>query len=244
MITGYKFLTKDLKSMIGKQPWAIGEWRKCTGCGMVVNGPGYHAARTPMDSLHYIYGSRWFEIEAQGNIAMGKRTFCASEMRLIREIPEKVLIQFSIDCHRRALPLFEKQFPTDDGFHKAIELAETYLQNPTDDARIAVKDTRKAAWESWWALPDTLYAAKAITGPDWSDWDGSRSRRASGDDRVAAGPVAIDAWWAIHVVARAVAKATYDTTKDIEAAANAGRAELSWQNQHLLELIKGVNNGK
>jgi hypothetical protein len=238
MVTGYKFLTKDLKSMIGEQPWVIGEWRKCTcGCGLAVNGAGWHAALTPMDSLHYIYGPRWFEVEAQGNIAMDKWTFCASEMRIIKEIPEKLLLQFIIDCHRRVLPLFEKQFPSDDRFRKAIEITEASINNLTDESIGLARAARLVAWHTWWALPDTLYKAKALTGPDWSDWDGSRSRRAGGDERVAAGIIARDAWGTVHVVARAIAKANYDTTKDIEAAANAGRAELSWQNQHLLELI-------
>ena len=125
-IKGYRFVTDELKSEHGNTQWKIGKWLKCKGkLSLCVNG--FHASQKPIDSLDYIFGMRWFECEAQGEILKGSDKFCASEMRLIREIPNRVLRQFAIDCAYRVLHIFEEHYPKDKRPRQALEAVKAYL---------------------------------------------------------------------------------------------------------------------
>ena len=141
---GYRFVTEDLKSGNGDIQWRVGEWRECKGKLSLCKN-GLHASEKPIDSLSYVFGTRWFECETRGKILKDTDKFCASEMRLVREIPKEVIIQFAIDCAKKVLPIFEKQYYGDKRPRKAIDKAQAYLKNPSDAARAAASDAAYAA---------------------------------------------------------------------------------------------------
>ena len=66
-IKAFKFITSDMKSKNGDHVWEIGKWYKYEGKLELCN-KGFHACLTPQQSLDYIYGDKWFIIEARGNI--------------------------------------------------------------------------------------------------------------------------------------------------------------------------------
>ena len=98
-MTGYKFVKENLKSEHGDIQWVPGEWQKCEG-ELSLCKNGLHASQKPLDSLDYTFGTRWFECEAR-RILKGSDKFCASEMRLLQEIPKDILIQFAIIVPRK-----------------------------------------------------------------------------------------------------------------------------------------------
>ena len=150
---GYRFVTDDLKSQHGNTQWQIGKWQKCKGKLSLCHN-GFHASQKPIDSLNYIFGTRWFECEAQGEILKDTDKVCASEMRIVKEIPNKVIQQFAIDCAWRVLHIFEERYPGDKRPRQAIEAARAYLKFPTQEnlATLAATGTaagtaaRAAAW--------------------------------------------------------------------------------------------------
>src|SRR3990172_79982 len=85
IIKGYKFIKDNMKSENGNITWKLGEWKireKIKLCDY-----GFHACRTPKQSLGYVYGNRWFIVEARGKIEEKENDkFVASEMRIIKEI--------------------------------------------------------------------------------------------------------------------------------------------------------------
>ena len=108
-VRGYKFVTKDLKSKNGDIQWVVNEWQKVEGQLSLCNN-GLHASHTPLDSLQYTYGDRWFMIEACGKMIEGDDKFCAQEMKLTQELPvDKILVQFAILCARRCYKNYKKQ---------------------------------------------------------------------------------------------------------------------------------------
>ena len=122
-IKGYRFVTDDLKSQHGNTQWVIGKWQKCKG-ELSFCENGFHASQKPIDSLAYVFGTRWFECEARGGILKDTDKFCASEMRLTREIPKKVIQQFAIDCAYHVLHFFEDKYPDDKRPRQTLEAAE------------------------------------------------------------------------------------------------------------------------
>lgn len=90
VIKGFKFVTTDLKSKNGNHTWKLNKWYKYGG-DLEICKKGFHACLTPQQSLNYIYGDKWFIVEAGGEIIHEKNDkFVASEMRLIKEIkPEE-----------------------------------------------------------------------------------------------------------------------------------------------------------
>ena len=168
---GYRFVTENLKSGNGDIQWRVGEWRECKGKLSLCKN-GLHASEKPIDSLSYVFGTRWFECETRGEILKDTDKFCASEMRLVREIPREVIIQFAIDCAKKVLPIFEKQYHGDKRPRKAIDKAQAYLKNPSTTARAAndaAYATVYAASAAASAASDTVYAASDATARAASD---------------------------------------------------------------------------
>lgn len=181
--TGYKFVTSKMKSMNGDQKWKMGKWYKHEG-KLEICKSGFHASPTPLDSLEYIYGNRWFVVEARGEIQQDGNKFVASEMRLVQEIPvKKVVLPFAIFCARRCLANYEKKYPDDSRPRKAIEAAEKYMKNPTEENRIAARSAADAAGSAaWFAAGSAADAAGYAVG--YAAWfaAGSAARKAQNEE--------------------------------------------------------------
>ena len=217
---GYRFVTKDLKSRHGNVQWKIGEWQKLDNDKPLnICENGFHASKKPLDSLDYIFGTRWFQCEAKGTILHDDSKFCASEMRLTKEIPIIVIKKFAVECAKHVLPIYEKKYPKDMRPREAIEMAAKYLLEPTevnlevleskktaarDAARAAVEAARTAAWVAVEAAGTAAWVTEA-------------------------------AWIAIEVTRTATRTAACGATRDTEATWN---AERQWQNRTLKKLIK------
>ena len=220
-IKGYRFVTDDLKSQHGDIQWVIGKWQKCKG-ELALCENGFHASEKPIDSLNYLFGTRWFECEVRGEILKDTDKFCASEMRLMREIPKKVIQQFAIDCAYHVLQILEDEYPDDKRPRQALRAAKAYLKSPTEENL----ERLNAAW----AVAYTADAARAAA------WDAARAAAwaaAWAATRAAAWAATRDAAWA----------AAWDAARAAADAADAAKgAEIKWQNRHLLNLIRKERN--
>jgi hypothetical protein len=215
-IIGYKFIQSDMKSQSGDCGWKIGEWKKHEGYLKLCNS-GFHACIRPLDSLGYVYGDRWFIVEARGKIRKGKDKFVASEMRLTKELDvKKILPWFAIACARRSLKYYEKQYPDDKRPLDAIEAAEKYLKNPTKENLEVLNEKISAAWSARWAQSAARWAASAA----WSAWSARSAAWSAESAAQSAWSARSAAWWARS------------------AARWARSAERRWQNRMLEKIIR------
>ena len=172
-VRGYKFVTKDLKSKNGDIQWVVNEWQKVEGQLSLCNN-GLHASHTPLDSLQYTYGDRWFIIEARGKMVEGDDKFCAEEMKLTQELPvDKILVQFAILCARRCYKNYKKQYPEDKIVLAAIEAAEKCMLDPSEEnisaARSAARSAVSAARSAESAARSAAWSAESAA------WNAARS---------------------------------------------------------------------
>jgi hypothetical protein len=146
-IRGYKFITDEMKSSNGDCTWKLNEWKTHNG-KIELCSSGFHACRTALQSLSYVYGNRWFIVEASGDINEKEGDkFVSSEMRLIKELPVKeIVVKFSCVCARRSLKNFKKQFPNDKRPEEAIQAAEDYMFKKITLEELNVK--MSAAWSA------------------------------------------------------------------------------------------------
>ena len=164
---GFKFVRSDLRSKNGRDaPWVVGEWRKHEGA-LAMCDQGFHYCKDALDSLEYIYGDRWFIVEARGEEQTDGNKTVACEMRLVREIPMKVVaVRFALACAGMVLDKFESKYPDVDRPRKAIEAAKAWLDNPTEAnrsaARSAASAARSAAWSAAWSAAGS--AARSAAG--------------------------------------------------------------------------------
>jgi len=207
-ITCYRFVTDDLKSQNGDEQWAVGEWKKVDG-ELELCKTGLHACRTPYQSLTYVYGTRWFKAEARGTILEGDDKFCASEMRLVEEIPIKVIHQWAVDCAYRVLSIYEQHHPEDDRPRKALEAKQSWIDNPCEETFETTQIAARATTYTVWDATGAAWAAAKATGC-------AADRSATWVAKHAAGAAADAAWVA------------WDTRD----------AEVKWQREHLEELIQ------
>jgi len=214
-VIGYKFVQKNMKSKEGDCKWKLGKWKKFGG-EIRLCERGFHASPTPLDSLEYIYGDRWFIVEARGRIEKEGDKFVASEMRLVKELPvKKILPLFSIACARHVLHFYTEKYPNDKRPAEALDAAENYLNSPT-----------RANLTKLTAAQDAARAAAQDAA-----WDAARA--AAGDAaRAAARAAAQDAAW------DAARDAAWDAAR-----AAAWDAERKWQARKLVELIKEAGKG-
>ena len=212
---GYRFVKENLKSEHGDIQWVLGEWQKCEG-KLSLCKTGLHASQKPLDSLNYIFGTRWFECEARGKVfSENSDKFCASEMRLFQEIPKEVLIQFAIDCAKKVLSLFKKEYPNNK--QPRIKAAELYLKKPN----ALTRDAARAAYD----------ASEAVK----TAYDASDAARA-----------AYNASEAVKTAYSETARTVWTTRaacNDWVAWKDASDAMKKWQNRHLLNLIRKVKEG-
>ena len=124
--------------------WEIGKWVKVDGKLDLCN-IGLHACKKPIDSLEYIYGDRWFLAEWRGDTKKGDNKFCASEMRLLKEIPLKVIKTFAVDCAEHVLPIYEKEYPNDSRVRDCIIATRNFIENPTEEYHLIMDKAWSAA---------------------------------------------------------------------------------------------------
>jgi len=144
---GYKFIQKDMKSQNGNHKWKIGKWYKEDEIKLC--NKGFHACKEPLESLEYVYGDRWFLVEARGKIIQEKNDkFVASEMRLIKELDINILKRFAIWCAKSCLKDYEKEYK-DSRVSDCIKAAEDYLDNKISLYKL--KKAIDAAWSAAWS---------------------------------------------------------------------------------------------
>jgi len=146
-------------------------------------------------------------------------------MRLITEIPNRVIQQFAIDCAYRVLHIFEKECPNDKRPRQALEAATTYLKFPTQQNLDKLAAVQAAAW-----------AARIAA------WPAQAARNAAQDAAQAARIAAQAAQDAAQDAAQATRIAAWAARNAAQAARIAAwatqAAERKWQTRHLLNLIK------
>ena len=186
-IKGYKFIQSDMSSRNGGTKWIIGKWKRHDG-GIEMCAKGFHACETAYQSLSYVYGDKWFIVEARGNILKDTNKFVASEMRLIKEIDvKKVLVPFACIVAKRSLANFEKKYPNDKRPREAIDAALKYAKNPTEANRSAAYSAADSA-ERRGSMTKTIKGYKFIQS-DMSSRNGGtkwiigKSKRHDGGNR-------------------------------------------------------------
>ena len=158
-IKGFKLIQKNMHSKNGSHLWEIGKWYKHKG-KIDMCKEGFHACRTALQSLEYIYGDRWFLVEARGKIEGKENKFVSSEMRLVKELPlKKIMVKWAVFCAKQCLEIFEKKYPEDKRPREAIEAAEKYsdgkitieeLNGKANAARVAASAVESAVSEAAW----------------------------------------------------------------------------------------------
>lgn len=254
IIKGFRFVTDILRSEHGSTRWQIGRWQKLKNerpLRLCVNG--FHASQKPIDSLSYVFGSRWFECEARGHIFRDTDKFCAAEMRLVKEIPQRVIRQFGIDCAWHVLHIFEDKYPNDKRPREAIEAARALLKFPTQENRDRLAAARTAAWKATEAVARTATWAGAEPTARFAAWGGAETGARAGawkaaeagtEAEAAARAATSAATWTL-AWGGAEPAAWAGTWRGARAAAWAATwtAERKWQNRHLLNLIRKERNG-
>jgi hypothetical protein len=178
IIKGYKFITDEMKSKNGNFKWELGIWQEERSKDIKLCEYGLHACKTPYQSLKYIYGNRWFQVEARGKIIYDNKNsepkFVASEMRLVKELPtKKIVVEFACWCARQCLKNYQKEFPNDKRPEEAIKAAEDYMDGKIDlkelnDKKSAAWSARSAAESAESAAESAESAAESAESAAWS----------------------------------------------------------------------------
>ena len=148
-IKGYKFIQENMKSKNGNHKWELGKWYKEENIKLC--NKGFHACSKPHEALKFIYGDRFFLVEARGKIIKTKKgedtKFVASEMRLVKELPlKKLSVKFACYSARQCLHNYKKVYPKDKRPEEAIKAAEDYMDNKIDLDELNIKIS--AAWSA------------------------------------------------------------------------------------------------
>jgi len=158
-IKGFKFIQSDMKSKNGNHKWEIGKWYKKEKIELCEKG--FHACKQPLEAFEFVYGDKFFIVEARGEIIEEKdKKFVAQEMRLIKEINlDYVARKFALFCAKKCLPNYEKEYPNDKRVSDCIKAAEDYL-----DGKISLEEltaARSAAESAWSAAESARSAARS-----------------------------------------------------------------------------------
>ena len=167
-IKGYKFIESNMKSKNGNHTWKVGEWYKEDKIELC--SKGFHACKEPLEALKFVYGDKFYLVEARGKIVKETREnedkkFVASEMRLVSEISDKVFKRFAIFCAKQCLSNYEKLNPNDKRPFEAIKAAEDYLDEKIELKELqekisAAKSAESAAGSAAWSARSAARSAQ------------------------------------------------------------------------------------
>jgi hypothetical protein len=225
MTKAYKFIHSDMKSENGNHKWKLGKWYHHDGELELCNS-GFHACKTALQSLSYVYGDKWFIVEAKGKMIKDDDKFVCSDMRLVKEIPiNKVVKHFALRCAKRSLKYYTKQYPNDNRVSECIRITELYLDGEATLQELEA--ARRAAWSAGSAGSAAWSAAWSAGSAAWSAaWNAARSAARSARSAESA------AWSAAQSAAQSAAWNA--------AGSAAQRAEKKWQEKELNKIIKKV----
>ena len=217
-MTRYKFMLDGFKSARGNHTWEIGKWYKTDG-DLELCQKGFHCSKGIYQAFSYVQGSILTKVEVRGKHLDEKDKEVWEEMRVTKawKWTKKDSVLFSIYAARLVLDIYEKQYPDDDRSRKAIEAAETYIKNPTEENKAAA---RAAADAAAYAADAAAYAADAAYA--------ARAAARAADAAARAARAAADAAVRAARAARAAAYAAADAAvyKKLD----------KWMNKHLTEL--------
>jgi hypothetical protein len=240
---GYKFVTKDLKSKEGNCQWEIGKWKHENEIKLCQKG--LHACRTALQSLQYVYGDKWFIVEAKGKMKEEKGDkFVATDMRLVKEIPiDNIVKRFSLFCAKDCLKNYEKKYPNDKRVSDCIKATEDYLDGKItlrklDAARSAARSaTRSAAWS---AESATRSAARSAESAAESAESAARSAESAAESAESARSAA---WSAAESAGSAAESAAWSAEGAAESAWSAAKKRQEKELNRLIEKELGGANG-
>ena len=187
-IKGFKFIKEDMHSKNGDHKWEVGEWCSCPKEGIKLCEHGFHACKKPYEALEFIYGDKFFLVEARGKIISSTKSdsdkkFVASKMRLVKELPLKeISVKYACASARLCLKNYEKLYPNDKRPHEAIQAAEDYmgkkitldelnkkLSAACDAAESAARSAAKSAESAAWSAESAARSAEsAARSAAWS----------------------------------------------------------------------------
>jgi hypothetical protein len=209
----FKVLAEGGKSCHGGDAdWRPGEWMP-TIDNLEPCMRGYHLCEA-RDLVDWLGLEIWIA-EARGEIIRSKNKTVVSGARIIQKLDnwtDRNARLFACDCAEHVLPIWAKQYPSDDRPAQAIVIARKYVDGQATLKELAA--ARAAAWaarDAAWAARDAAWAAAWAAA-----WD-------------AAWAAAWDAAW------DAARDAAWNAARDA-----AWDAERRWQTERLMEILNIV----
>ena len=105
------------------------------------------------EGIEWLKNQKDYELSAlvKSAIAGGLPSMRFANWGLVRVMTDKQKRQYALFAARSVLPIFEKRSPEDKRPRRAIEAAEAFLIDPSEDNRKKAEAARAAAAEAAWA---------------------------------------------------------------------------------------------
>jgi len=176
----YKFLDAGLKSHSGDCVWKLDEWKKETDIDIC--NKGFHASKTPLQALSYVYGEIVAEVEVKGKSIIEDDKEYWSEMRIVKAYhwTKKDSVSLAIFSAELVLENFEKKYPDDKRPRNAIEAAKKVFIDDTEENRSAWSAARSAAESAWsaWSAAESAARSAARSAAKSAAWSAESAESA------------------------------------------------------------------
>jgi len=146
MKTRWKFLIDGMRSANGGCVWEKGKWKHHEG-KLEMCSSGFHCSRQVWQAFSYISGQILVKVEVNGKSESQQDKEVWSDMRVIKawKWQKKDSVALAVYAAKLCIFNFEKQFPEDKRPRLAIDAAERWIENPTEENRSAACAAYSAA---------------------------------------------------------------------------------------------------
>jgi hypothetical protein len=168
----YKFLRlkgKKIKSNSGKCEWKIGK-KEIYKKDISLCKSGFHCSDKVYQAFSYVQGEVLAEVEVGGKSEVQGDKSVWSEMTINRawKWEKKDSVALAIYAAKLCIKNYEKIYPEDKRPRKAIEAANKWLADPTEENRLAAESAESAAWYAARSAWSTAWSAESAWSAAWS----------------------------------------------------------------------------
>lgn len=149
-VRAYHFIAPDFITQHSREQTGVGKTLTFDG-ELHLGQHGLHGARKPLDALYYANDAQTTLclVEISGPTQEDEHKLCGQRRKILKAFDATQMLRlYAVECAKSVLSIFEARFPADKRPREAIQAAQRFALDPSDENRQLMQVAEAAALEA------------------------------------------------------------------------------------------------